>query len=200
MAASGTAPQPQVYFSYLQMYEPNIHLVVRSSLPLGQVLVAVKDAIHSSYSEQAVFDVLTLDQVLSNSVAEPRFHAILIGAFALLALAMAGCGMYSVISCLVSQRTAEIAIRIALGAEGSAIVQTVLGSTGVWVAGGLAAGVALGLATSKTVRQLSHSTVSGSLAMYAVVVLFFLAVTLVAAYIPVRRASRIDPAMALRSE
>lgn len=141
-----------------------------------------------------------MDQVLSNSVAQPRFQAFPIGAFALLALAMAGSGMYSVISCLVSQRTSEIAIRIALGANRGAIVRTVLGTTSAWVAGGLAGGMALGLVASGTVRKLSQSTVSGSPAMYASVVLFFLAVTPVAAYTPVRRASRLDPSLAPRCE
>ncbi|SPE41670.1 conserved membrane hypothetical protein [Candidatus Sulfopaludibacter sp. SbA3] len=200
MSALETAPKPEIYASYLQVYEPNIYLVVRSSLPPDQLIGRVKDAIHSAYSDQAVFNILTMDQVLANSVAEPRFHAFLIGAFALLALAMAGSGMYSVISCLVSQRTAEIAIRIALGAGRGAIVRTVLGTTGVWVAAGLAGGLGLGLAAGSTVRKLSESTVTGSPAMYAFVVLFFFAVTVVAAYAPVRRASRLDPALALRSE
>jgi putative ABC transport system permease protein len=200
MAALETGPQPQIYASYLQAYEPNIHLVVRSSLPLAQLTTRVKEAIHSAYSDQAVFNVLTMDQVLSNSVAEPRFHAFLIGAFALLALAMAGSGLYSVISCLVSQRTSEIAIRIALGAGRGAIIQTVLGATGGWVALGLAGGLGLGLATSSTVRKLSESSVAGSPAMYVFVLLFFVAVTLLAAYTPVRRACRLDPAMALRCE
>jgi putative ABC transport system permease protein len=184
----------------LQVYEPNIRLVVRSSMPPAQLLSSVKEAIRSAYSDQSVFHLSTMDDVFSNSVAEPRFHAFLIGAFALLAVAMAASGMYSVISCIVSQRTSEIAIRIALGAERNALVKTVLGTTSIWVAGGLGVGLALGLAASATVRKLSHSTVSGSPAMYAAVVLFFLAMTLIAAYLPVRRASRLDPAIALRCE
>jgi ABC-type antimicrobial peptide transport system permease subunit len=200
MAALKTAPEPQIYASYLQAYDPNIYLLVRSSLPQAQLVSRVKEAIRSAYFDQAVFNVATMNQVLSNSMAEPRFNAFLIGAFALLALAMAGSGMYSVISCLVSQRTGEIAIRIALGAGRGAIVRTILGSTGAWVVAGLAAGLIAGLAASGTVRKLSQSSVSGSSAMYAAVVVFFLAVTLVAAYTPVRRASRLDPAMALRCE
>ncbi len=170
-----TAPQPQIYASYLQVYEPNIYLVVRSRLRAAEMVSRVKEAIRSSYSEQAVFHVLTMDQVLSDCMAEPRSHALLIGAFAFLALAMAASGMYSVISCLVSQRTSEIAIRIALGAERDAIIRTVLGKTSAWVAVGLAGGLGLGVAASSTVRKLSHSAVPASPAMYAGVVLFFLA-------------------------
>src|SRR5262249_53541904 len=86
MSALATAPEPQIYASYLQVYEPNIHLVVRSSLPPAELINRVKEAIRSAYSDQAVFNILTMNQVLSNSMAEPRFHAFLIGAFALLAL------------------------------------------------------------------------------------------------------------------
>jgi hypothetical protein len=77
-------------------------------------------------------------ELIADAVSEPRFNAFLIGAFALLAMAMAAAGMYSVIACLVSQRTSEIAIRMALGASRRDIVRTILGTTTAWVAAGLA--------------------------------------------------------------
>ncbi len=113
---------------------------------------------------------------------------------------MATAGMYSVISFLVSQRTSEIAIRMALGASRAAIVKTVLVTTSLWVVAGLAGGLGLGLAASTTLRSLTDTEAAGSPAMYAGVVLFFLAVTLMAAYLPARRATRLDPAVALRCE
>jgi ABC-type antimicrobial peptide transport system permease subunit len=109
-------------------------------------------------------------------------------------------GMYSVISFLVSQRTSEIAIRMALGAGRGAIIRTVLATTSLWVAAGLAGGLYLGLATGKIIRSLTDTEATGSPAMYTVVGLFFLVVTLVAAYLPARRATRLDPAVALRCE
>jgi len=133
-------------------------------------------------------------------VTEPRFYVFLIGAFALLAVAMGAAGMYSVISCLVSQRTSEIAIRMALGASRDAIVRTILGTTTAWVVGGLACGLGLGLVTRNTVRSLSSTAVAGSPSMYVSVVLFFLLLMLLAAYMPMRQASRLDPAVALRCE
>ena len=141
------APVPETYWSYRQVSLPTTYLAVRSSLPQAQLISSVKQAIRASYAEQAVFNIRTMDQVFSNSVAQPRFQASLAGAFALLALTMAASGMYTVISFLVSQRTSEIAIRIALGASRGAIVKTVVGSTGLWVVAGLAAG--LGLATDR---------------------------------------------------
>lgn len=195
-----TDPFPEVYLSHLQLAWGNTYLVVRSPLPAGQLLKQVKAAIASANSEQPVFGVETMDEMISDSVAEPRFEVFLIGAFALLAVAMAAAGMYSVISCLVSQRTSEIAIRMALGAGRGDIVRTVLGTTTAWVVVGLAGGLGLGLAARTTIRSLADIAVAGSAWMYGTLVLFFFVVTLVAAYAPMRRASRLDPAAALRCE
>lgn len=195
-----TAPYPEVYLSSLQLDWTNVYLVVRSEIPPAQLLQQVKAAFQSTNAEQAVFGVLTMQELIADAVSEPRFHMFLIGAFALLAVAMASAGMYSVISCLVSQRTSEIAIRIALGASRRAIVRTVLGTTAAWVIAGLACGLSLGLATRNTIRTLSSTAVEGSPWMYVSVLLFFVLVTLAAAWLPVRRACRLDPATALRSE
>jgi putative ABC transport system permease protein len=195
-----TDPYPEFYVSSLQLDWVNVYLVVRSALPPGQLVKMVKAAIQTSNSDQAVFGVMTMDEFIADSVTEPRFDAFLIGAFALLAVAMAAAGMYSVISCLVSQRTSEIAIRMALGATRGAIVRTILGTTTAWVVAGLAGGLGLGLATRSTVRSLSSAAVEGSPWMYVAVVLFFLAMTLLAAYLPMRRGTRLDPAVALRCD
>ena len=195
-----TTPHPEVYLSSLQLSWVNVYLVIRSAMPPAQLVKQVKAAIQSSNSDQAVFGVMTMQELIADSVSEPRFDVYLIGAFALLAMAMAAAGMYSVISCLVGQRTSEIAIRIALGASRAAIVKTVLGTTSVWVVGGLASGLGLALAAGSTVRRLSNAAVSASPVMYAGVALFFLAVTLLAAYTPLRRAIRLEPAMALHCE
>ena len=195
-----TAPFPEIYISSLQFPSDNIYLVVRSAMPPARLLKLVKAAIQSSNAEQAVFGVLTMDELIADSVTEPRFDVFLIGAFSLLALAMAAAGMYSVISFLVSQRTSEIAIRIALGAGRRHIAKTVLGTTSHWVATGLAAGLGLSLAARSTIRSLTDTEATGSPAMYAGVVVFFFAVTLLAAYPPVHRALRLDPAAALRSD
>jgi ABC-type antimicrobial peptide transport system permease subunit len=191
---------PEVYLSSLQFSQSNVYLVVRSAIPPAQLAKEVKAAIEASNSDQAVFGVMTMDELIADAVTQPRFSVYLIGVFALLAVAMAAAGMYSVISCLVAQRTSEIAIRMALGAGRSDIVRTIVGTTTAWVIAGLAGGVALGLAARNTVRALSSAAVQGSPWVYVAVALFFFAVTLVSAYLPVRRASRLDPAAALRCE
>ncbi len=195
-----TKPFPECYYSAQQMSWPNVYLLVRSALPPGPLLRRVKAAIVSVNPDQAVFGVKTMKELVADSVVEPRFDVYLIGVFALLAVAMAAAGMYSVISLLVSQRTSEIAIRMALGASRAAVIKTVLGTTSLWVVAGLAGGLGLGVAASKTIRSLTNTEAGGSPAMYAAVVVFFLAVTLLAAYLPARRATRLDPAKALRCE
>ena len=195
-----TKPVAECYWPSLQMSWPNVYLLVRSTIPTGQLLKQVKTAIASVNPDQAVFGVQTMTELAADSVTEPRFDVFLIGVFALLAVAMAAAGMYSVISFLVSQRTSEIAIRMALGAGRSSIIKTVLGTTILWVVVGLAGGLGLGVATSKTIRSLTDMEATGSPVMYAAVGLFFLAVTLLAAYLPARRAARLDPAVALRCE
>jgi putative ABC transport system permease protein len=193
-------PFPEVYFSSLQFSWPNAYLVVRSALPPGQLPKQVKAAIASVNPDQAIFGVQTMNELVADSVSQPRFDVFLIGAFALLAVAMAAAGMFSVISFLVSQRTSEIAIRTALGAGRGSVIKTVLGTTSLWVVVGLAGGLGLGLAASKAIQSLTNAESGGSPAMYAAVVVLFLTVTLLAAYLPARRATRLDPAMALRCE
>jgi predicted permease len=198
------APFPEVYLSSRHFSWPNVYLVVRSAIPpaqlVKQVKAAIESAIESANSDQAVSGVMTMQELIAESMTQPRFEVFLIGAFALLAVAMAAAGMYSIISCLVSQRTSEIAIRIALGASRAAILQTILGNTTAWVVAGLASGLGLGIATRHTIRALSNAAVEGSPWMYASVALFFFVVTLAAAYIPTRRASGLDPVVALRCE
>src|SRR5437870_8925085 len=109
-----TTPFPEVYLSSLRFSWTNQYLVVRSAIPPAQLVKLVKAAIQSSSSDQAVFGVMTMDELIADSVTEPRFDVFLVGAFALLAVAMAVTGMDSVISCLISQRTREMAISIAL--------------------------------------------------------------------------------------
>ncbi|MDR3699188.1 MAG: ABC transporter permease [Candidatus Sulfopaludibacter sp.] len=195
-----TAPFPEVYLSSLQLSWANVYFVVRSALPPGQLLKQVKAAIRTADPDQAVYGVQTMEEVIADSVAEPRFDTFAIGAFALLATLMAAAGMYSVIACLVTQRTGEIAIRMALGAGRGDIVRTVLGTTGLWVTAGLASGLAMGLAASHTIRSLTDAEAAASPAIYGAVMLLFLAVSLAAAWMPARRASRLDPAVALRGE
>jgi predicted permease len=195
-----TDPFPEVYLSSLQMSWANVYLVVRSAIPPAQLVPQVKDAIRSSNSGQAVYGVATMDQMIAESVAQPRFYAFVIGAFALLAVAMAAAGMYSVISCLVSQRTNEIAIRMALGASRRHILRAILGTTTAWMTAGLVAGMALALAARAPIRSLSSSFAGGSFWMYGAVACFCAVLSVLSAWLPMRRAAGLDASAALRTE
>jgi predicted permease len=193
-------PDPEVYLSSLQFAWSNVYMVVRTTIPQGPLVQQIRATLISVNRDQAVYDVKSMDQFLADAVTEPRFNAFLTFAFALLTLAMVGTGMYSVVSYLVSQRTNEIAIRVALGASRRRIVGSVVGKTGAWVIAGLAVGMGLGLATRSTVRSLSNAAVDGSVWMYVSVAVLFFVVTLIAGYAPVRRALRLDPGRALSLE
>jgi putative ABC transport system permease protein len=194
------SPEPQVYTSYLQFFSGVPYIAVRSVSNKGQLLNRTKEAIRSSYSDQTVFNVSTMDDVLSRSAAEPRFNTLLIATFALVALSMAAIGMYSVISCLLSQRTREIALRLALGARPRDVLKSVFGRTGIWVFAGLMAGIGLAAAATNTIRYLSNTIVASSPVIYAIAFGIFLGVTLLATWLPFRRAVRIDAVIALRGE
>lgn len=195
-----TAPVPETYLSSKQLDWANVYLMVRSTLPAPQLLRRVKAAIQSTNTDQPVYGELTMDELLANSMTEPRFNVFVICTFAFLAVVMVAGGIYSVIALLVSQRTKEIAIRIALGAGHNAIARAVLGPTLAWVMAGLTCGVGLGLVASTTIRSLTNSEAGAGPAVYFSIVVFFLVVTLLATYRPLRRAHRVDPAIALRAE
>jgi hypothetical protein len=193
-----TSPEPQLYLPYLQYFLPNVYLLVRSPLKQAQLIGPVKTAIHSVDADQALFNASTMQQVLSSSLATLKFNATLVAMFSAIAILVASGGMYSVISCLVSQRTNEIAVRIALGATRAAIIKSIAGTTMIWVLAGLASGLGFALLAGNTIRSLTNSIGKDSPMMYVTALVLFLIVTCSAACAPLWRATRLDPAIALR--
>ncbi len=148
----------------------------------------------------AVSDVRSLEDVVSRSVAAPRFTATLIGVFALLAMTLAAVGIYGVVAYVVAQRTAELGIRVALGARVPDVLRLVVGQGMRPVGMGLAGGLAGALALSHVLRGLLFDVAPTDLLTYAVVALALGGVALLACYLPARRAARVDPMIALRAE
>jgi predicted permease len=197
----------QAYSSSLQLSGPILPLVtaattviVRTAKPPASLVEPVHQAVSALDPAAVVYDVRTMDQVIAASLAERRFAMTLLGAFAGIALLLATMGIYGVVSYLVGQRTHEIGIRMALGAQPREILAHVLGQGGKMAL----AGVGLGLAASLGLTRLMTSMLFGVSAtdpitlIGAVVVL--LGMTLVACWIPARRAIRVDPMVALRYE
>jgi putative ABC transport system permease protein len=141
-----------------------------------------------------------MDDVIGGSIASSRFNAILIGAFAVLALALAAVGLYGVMVWSVTLRLREIGLRVALGADRRQIVQLVLGQALVLSAAGLALGLVLARALTHLIAADLYETTPMDPATLAVVSAVLLLTTLGASYVPARRALRVDPIQALRAE
>jgi predicted permease len=176
------------------------HVMVRASGDPAALAGAVRAAIHETDPRVPVGNVRTLDEVLSDSVAFHRFHMLLIAIFAGLALVLAAVGTYGVMSYLVAQRTHELGVRVALGAEPGDVLALVL-RRGLALAGG---GALLGLLGSAALTRLLASQLYGvrplDPATFGAVTALLLLVALLACWIPARRAARVDPVVALRSE
>jgi putative ABC transport system permease protein len=139
-----------------------------------------------------------MEQWLARSLAQARFSSVLLAMFAALALGLAAIGIYGVMSHAVSQRTSEIGIRLALGAERGDILRLVVGNGVRLAAAGLAIGVMLALTLARTVSSLLFATTSGDPITLGSVVALLAAVAVLASYLPARRAARIAPIEALR--
>jgi putative ABC transport system permease protein len=193
-------PQPTIYLAYAQNPLVFANVVVRSSADPAALARAIQSEIHAVDRNQPVSEVKTMDTVLSESVARPRLESVLLAMFAALALILACVGIYGVISYSVSQRTQEIGLRMALGAQPRNVLRLVLGEGMLLALAGVAAGlIAARLLTRYLATLLFGVTVTDPV-IFAGVSALLLAVSVLACYIPARRATRVDPMVALRYE
>ncbi len=191
---------PAVYADFEQVPVTDMSLLVRSTADPRQVMNAGKAAIRTLDPDLPVFGVQTMDAALSQSVAEPRFYAVLLASFAAIALVLAGLGLYGVIACSVSQRTRELGIRIALGAGQYRVVGMVLRQGVALIGAGLVIGLALAAVGGKLLRaQLFGVTPHDPVTFVAVPAVLAL-VAIAATWVPARRAARVDPLVAMREE
>jgi ABC-type antimicrobial peptide transport system permease subunit len=160
----------------------------------------VRRVVQEMDANAPVYEVLAADEYVSRSVGTERFNLMLIGAFASLALIMTAVGLYGVISYSVTQRTREIGIRVALGAGTRETVGIVMGRGLRLTVSGVVLGLAAAFALSRFLEHLLFGVTPTDPLTFASVALLLLFVAIVACYLPARRASRIDPMVALRSE
>jgi putative ABC transport system permease protein len=190
----------QMYLPHAQYPASFMTTVVRSKSDTSALLGAVRREVGAADKELAVFNVATMEQLLADSVALRRFSMLLLGVFACVAVALAGVGIYGVISYSVAQRTREIGVRVALGAQRRDVLRLVLGR-GLGLAG---AGIALGLAGALAVTRVISSLLFGVGARdpvtFAAVAALLAFVALLACLAPARRATKVDPMVALRYE
>ena len=178
----------------------NATYVMRTSQDPSTMANALRSAIRELDAELPLANVLTMREILSESIASRRFQTVLAGVFAVAALLLACLGIYGVISYSVARRTSEIGIRIALGAQASQVSMLVLRQGIRPVLGGLLVGVAAALAAGRLISGFLFGTQARDPAAILAVILMLLAVAGVASWVPVRKAARLDPAVALRSE
>ena len=188
-------------FLPLAQYTPSqMSLVVRSGRDAAAVIPDVRAAVRELDADQPLFDVKAMEGLLGEMVAQRRFSMALLGTFAALALVLGLVGVYGVTAYLVAQRTHEVGLRIALGAQPRQLVRmVVLQGMGV-AAVGIVAGVVGALATTRLMTGLLYGVSPSDATTLVTVVLLLLAATLLANWIPARRAARVDPLLALRTE
>jgi putative ABC transport system permease protein len=193
---------PEVYLSYLQdpVAWPYRTLIVRTVGDPLRLVGLVEQAVWSVNRDQPVSDIETMEQVLAESVAQPRIFTLLMGVFAALALVLASVGIYGVVSYSVSQRTHEVGVRLALGAERVDVLRLVVGQGMLLTGIGLGIGLAGAMALTRFLSSFLFSVRPTDPITFAVVALALAGVALLATYIPARRAMRVDPMVALRYE
>jgi putative ABC transport system permease protein len=194
---------PAYYIPSTQLNFGSMSVCLRTSVEPRSVVSAARSVVASMDSDLPIYDIKTMDEYLATSVATPRFHAMLLEAFAGLALLLTGIGLYGVIAYAVAQRTHEIGVRITLGATRASVVQMVLQAGLKLTAIGIAAGVVLSLIAARFATSFSSLLfgvkATDGVTFIAVIGIVTL-VSLLACYIPAYRASRVDPMIAMRYE
>jgi ABC-type antimicrobial peptide transport system permease subunit len=178
----------------------NMRVALRTKVDPASMTKSVRVAIHSGDPDLPLAKIATLTTLVNDSLSQPRFAMLLLAAFSLLALLLASIGMYGVISYAVAQRLQEIGIRMALGAERRNVFGMVLGH-GARLAGlGIAIGLVVALGVTRLMSSFLYGIESTDPFTFAAVSLLLLATALLACYLPARRATRVDPMVALRHE
>jgi predicted permease len=191
---------PQMYTPFVQTPWPFLTAVAKTSAAPEAAAGSMRQALAHLDPEQAAGEIRTFDQYLARSIATPRFTAILLGTFAALALLLAGFGLYGVMAYSVAQRRREIGIRMALGAQAADVRSLVVSQAMRLGAAGLAMGIAGALAVTRVLDSLLFGVSASDPLTFATVSAALITVLVLAAYLPARRATRVDPIIALRAD
>ena len=192
--------RPEIYLPFKQFTNRAMTLVARSEADPARLTAAVRAQVQAVDPNQPISDVKTLEQHISDSIAQPRLTTVLLAVFAALALALATVGVYGVMSYTVAQRTREIGIRMALGASRGDVLRLVIGQAALMLVVGAAAGLAGSFALTHFMESLLFGVEATDPLTFTAITVLLMGVALVASYIPARRAMKVDPMVALRYE
>jgi putative ABC transport system permease protein len=190
----------EIYLPMRQWPVGRMAIVARTAVPPMTIAPQVKQVVQELDANLPVNQIRTVEDVVAESIAQPRFYMLLLGAFAVVALALAAIGIFGVMSYTVSQRTREIGIRMALGAQGGSVVSMVVRQAMILAATGLALGTVAALALSRTMTTLLFDMSPTDPVTFATVAGVLGFVAFLASYVPARRAANVDPIDALRAE
>jgi putative ABC transport system permease protein len=192
--------RPEFYTSYLQFSFPDTMMMVKARGAASALVPAVRRAVAAVDSSLPIYDVLTLDDRIDDALSRPRFNATLVGGFAMTALLIAALGVYGMLSYSVSCRRREIGIRLAIGAAPPRIVRVILGEGLRLAFVGVVAGLVFAIAAGRITRSLVVDVNPSDPRILAAVAATMFAVACLAAFLPARRASSVDPIVVLRQE
>lgn len=193
-------PQPEMYTPDRQVPEREMNLVIRASADPAMLAATLRSVVQAVDPDQPVVNVRPMSQLLADSVAKPRFNYLLLSAFAAIALILSATGVYGVMAYAVEQRRRELGIRLALGARRKDVLKLVVGQGMRWVLAGLALGLAGALALSRVLASLLFEVRTTDPSIFIGVVALLVTMALLASYLPARRATKVDPVIALKDE
>jgi putative ABC transport system permease protein len=201
------ALRAQIYLPYMQIGDEDMALVppgttsvVRYSGSATAVFSALRNSLQKMNPDNVVYGAQTMDDIIAQSLATRRFSMMILAIFAALALLLAAIGIYGVISYVAGQRTHEIGVRMALGAQQHEILQLILGQAARMALIGVAIGLGAAFALTRLMSSLLYGVKATDPLTFAAVAVLLILVALAACYIPARRAMKVDPMVALRYE
>ena len=196
----GDDVKPEMYRPFAQAPLPSMTLAIRAGSNVTALTGTVRGFVKDIDPDQPIARISTMERLVSNSVSRPRFYMALLSLFAAVAAVLAAVGIYGVMAYSVSQRTHEIGIRVALGAQRTHILRLVLLQGALLTSAGIVLGICGALALTRYMASLLHGIEPTDPVTFTVISLLLIAVSLLACFIPARRATQVDPMVALRYE